>query len=91
MSQLNSFIVRCHQKIIDHYKCLMDTASSEQERARFQKRMDEEEPSLGQFIERNYHRFCACSTIRFLETAQGQIPRRPRQARVLLGHPLEQR
>ena len=36
-------------------------------------------------------RFCVCSTIRFLETAQGQIPRRPRQARVLLGHPLEQR
>jgi hypothetical protein len=57
MSQLNSFIVRCHQKIIDHYKCLRDTAPSEEERARFQKRMDEEEQSLRQFIERNYHSF----------------------------------
>jgi len=36
-------------------------------------------------------RFFSCSTIRFLETPQGQIPRRPRQARVLLGHPLEYR
>jgi hypothetical protein len=51
MSQLNSFIVRCHQKIIDHYKCLRDSASSDEERAHFQQRMYEEEQSLRQFIE----------------------------------------
>jgi hypothetical protein len=51
MSELEGLIVRGHQKIIDHYRWLRDTASSDTERARFQRCMDEEEQRLRRFIE----------------------------------------
>lgn len=46
MFQLDTFIVKGHQKIIDHYRWLRDTATSDVERERFQRRMVEEYEAL---------------------------------------------
>lgn len=46
MSEIDAFIVRGHNKIIDHYRWLRDTAQSEAERERFQRCMDAEEERL---------------------------------------------
>jgi hypothetical protein len=46
MFQLETFIVQSHQKIIDHYRWLRDTSTSEVERERFQRRMAEEYEAL---------------------------------------------
>jgi hypothetical protein len=51
MTELEAFIIRGHQKIIDHYRQLRDTAKSDAERARFQRRMDEEDALLSRFME----------------------------------------
>ena len=53
MSKLDAFIVRGHQKIIDHYRQLRDSASSDWERERFQRCMDDEERALSEFVERH--------------------------------------
>jgi len=42
MSELDSFIVLGHRKVMDHYRRLLDTASSEAERARFEQRIAQE-------------------------------------------------
>jgi hypothetical protein len=55
MTGLDAFIVRGHQKIIDHYRWLRDTAPSQAERERFQRCMDEEEETLRRFVERSSH------------------------------------
>ena len=49
MSELDAFIIRGHQKIIDHYRQLRDTAKLEAERQRFQACMDQEEDRLKRF------------------------------------------
>jgi hypothetical protein len=46
MLQLDAFIEQGHRKIIDHYRWLRDTAKSDVERERFQKRMVEEYEAL---------------------------------------------
>jgi hypothetical protein len=46
MFQLDTFIIQGHQKVIDHYRWLRDTAGSEAERERFQRRMVEEYEAL---------------------------------------------
>ncbi|OKO91734.1 hypothetical protein AC629_01960 [Bradyrhizobium sp. NAS80.1] len=51
MSELEAFTVRGHQKIVEHYRQLRDSAKSDAERERFQKLMDEEEILLGRFTE----------------------------------------
>jgi hypothetical protein len=51
MSELEAFIARGHRKIIDHYRQLRDTAKSDAERERFQRRMDEEEALLRSLAE----------------------------------------
>ena len=51
MSELEAFIVRGHNKIIDHYRQLRDTAGSEPERDRFQRCVDREEELLSRFTE----------------------------------------
>ncbi len=51
MFELEAFIVRGHQKIIDHYRQLRDTAKSDVERERFQRCMDEEEALLERLTE----------------------------------------
>jgi len=50
MSELDAFIVRGHQKIIDHYRWLRDTAKSDSERQRYEHRMQEEERALSRFM-----------------------------------------
>jgi hypothetical protein len=55
MSKLDAFIMRGHQKIIDHYRQLRDTAPSDTERKRFQRCMDQEEQTLRDFVERRSH------------------------------------
>jgi hypothetical protein len=52
MSKLDALILRGHQKIIDHYRRLRDSALSDWERERFQRCMDDEERTLREFIER---------------------------------------
>jgi hypothetical protein len=52
MFQLDTFIVQGHQKIIDHYRWLRDTATSDVERERFQRRMVEEYEALKRDTER---------------------------------------
>jgi len=51
MSELEAFIARGHQKIIEHYRQLRDTARSDVERERFQRCMDEEEVRLRRLVE----------------------------------------
>jgi hypothetical protein len=51
MSELENLIVRGHQKIIDHYRRLRDSAKSAPERERFQRCMDEEEILLRRLTE----------------------------------------
>ncbi len=54
MTELDAFIVRGHQKIIDHYRWLRDTARSVEERDRFQRCMNEEEEVLRRFAEQRW-------------------------------------
>ncbi|SDK35725.1 MULTISPECIES: hypothetical protein [Bradyrhizobium] len=51
MFQLDTFIIQGHQKVIDHYRWLRDTAGSEAERERFQRRMVEEYEALKRYTE----------------------------------------
>ncbi|MBR0733207.1 hypothetical protein JQ595_31095 [Bradyrhizobium japonicum] len=51
MSGLEAFIIRGHEKIIDHYRRLRDSAPSRAERERFQRRIEEEEEALRRFLE----------------------------------------
>ena len=46
MLDLDYFIEQGHRKVIEHYRRLRDTATSEVERERFQKRMVEEYEAL---------------------------------------------
>jgi hypothetical protein len=48
---LNNFIQQGHQKVIEHYRWLRDTAQTEVERERFRKRMLEEYAALKCFTE----------------------------------------
>lgn len=50
MTQLDTFIVHGHEKIIAHYRWLRDTAKSEAERERFQQCMAQEEQALQRVI-----------------------------------------
>jgi hypothetical protein len=49
--QLDDFIAQGHQKIIDHYRWLRDSAKTEAERERFQQRMLEEYEVLKRYTE----------------------------------------
>jgi hypothetical protein len=52
MSELDALVIRGHQKIIDHYGRLRDSALTDEERARFQRCMEEEERALQDFFDR---------------------------------------
>jgi hypothetical protein len=52
MAQLDSIILRGHQKIIEHFRWLRDTASSNLERERFHRWMQEEERLLADFCQK---------------------------------------
>jgi hypothetical protein len=55
MSELDTLVIRGHQKIIDHYRRLRDSALTDKERARFQRCVDEEERALQEFFDRRSH------------------------------------
>jgi protease II len=48
MFELDAF--RGHEKVIDHYRWLRDSTTSDMERERFQRRMDEESAALNRFL-----------------------------------------
>jgi hypothetical protein len=50
MFHLDTFVIQGHQKIFDHYRRLRDTAKSEEERERFQRRMTQEYEAVQRFI-----------------------------------------
>ena len=51
MFDQGTFIVRALQKIIGHYRSLYDTAKSEAERERYQRRMAEEYEAINRYTE----------------------------------------
>lgn len=51
MLDLDDFIEQGHRKVIEHYRRLRDTAASEVERERFQRRMVEEYEALKRHVE----------------------------------------
>ncbi len=56
MFQLDTFIMQGHQKVIDHYRWLRDTAVSEAERERFQRRMVQEYEVMKRYTEPHSNR-----------------------------------
>jgi hypothetical protein len=42
MFELDAFTIQGHQKVIDHYCRLRDSSTSDVERGRFQRRMEQE-------------------------------------------------
>jgi len=51
MFDQNAFVIRAHQKIIEHYRWLYGTAKSEAERERYQRRIVEEYEALNRHTE----------------------------------------
>ena len=51
MFELAAFIVQGHQKVIDHYRWLRDSSTSDVERAHFQRRMGQEREALNEYLE----------------------------------------
>ena len=50
MFDVDGFVIRGHQKVIDHYRWLRDSTVSDVERERFQRRMDEESEALQRYL-----------------------------------------
>jgi hypothetical protein len=51
MFELDAFAIRGHEKVIDHYRWLRDSTTSDMERERFQRRMDQERATLNAYLE----------------------------------------
>lgn len=52
MFDVDAFVIRGHQKVIDYYRWLRDSTISDVERERFQRRMDEESEALNRYLAR---------------------------------------
>jgi hypothetical protein len=50
MFEVDAFVIRGHEKVLDHYRRIYDSSTSESERQEFQRRMDEISQTL-----RSYH------------------------------------
>ncbi|MFK4522911.1 hypothetical protein ABIF90_000892 [Bradyrhizobium japonicum] len=50
MFDLDAFVISGHQKMIDHYRRLRDSASSETERQRCQQALDKETDALHLYL-----------------------------------------
>ena len=50
MFNIDGLVIAGHQKIIEHYRRLRDSAQAEQEREQFQKRMDKEADLLHLYL-----------------------------------------
>jgi hypothetical protein len=51
MFGVDAFVVRGHEKVIDHYRRLRDSARSELERQQLQQRIDDVEQTLQLYLE----------------------------------------
>jgi hypothetical protein len=51
MFELDAFVLRGHEKVSDHYRWLRDSTTSDMERERFQRRMDQEREALNEYLE----------------------------------------
>ncbi|MBR1200485.1 hypothetical protein JQ634_32880 [Bradyrhizobium sp. AUGA SZCCT0240] len=49
MSELDAFLVRGHEKVIEHYRRLRDSSSSDEERRALQARIDRELSALSRY------------------------------------------
>ena len=52
MFELDAFVIRGHEKVIDHCRWLRDCSPSDVERAHFQRRMDQEHEALNRYSHR---------------------------------------
>ena len=52
MFDVDAFVIRGHQKVIDYYRWLRDSTIADVERERFQRRMDEESEALNRYLAR---------------------------------------
>ena len=50
MFELDNFVIRGHEKVIDHYRRLRDSSTSDMDRAHFQRRMDQEREALNRYL-----------------------------------------
>lgn len=51
MLYVDAFVIRGHEKVIDHYRRLLDSAKSELERRDLQRRMDKAGEELQAYLE----------------------------------------
>lgn len=55
MFEVDAFMIRGHEKVIDHYRRLRDSSPSELERHEFQRRMDRVSETLQLYLEERVH------------------------------------
>ena len=55
MFDIDAFVIRGHEKVIDHYLRLRDTSTSELERQEFQRRIDKVNETLQLYLEERRH------------------------------------
>jgi hypothetical protein len=51
MFEVDAFVIRGHEKVIDHYRRLRDSSTSEFERRELQRRMDEFSEALQSYLQ----------------------------------------
>jgi hypothetical protein len=54
MFDLQKFIIKSHEKIIGHYRQLMETSKSDEERERYRRSMEEHERTLQRTLDQSH-------------------------------------